>query len=92
MWANGQRFHVSSLHQIIDQAFPIATLKNTGRPGYEARPIEYVVILSFFRNKGNGKLIFIASQFHNWRWCPLIIVSLRVSERVIIIYNLEIYV
>ena len=46
-WANGRRFqnrvpnsvHTSSLHHIIDQAFPIfqrATLKNTGRPGYEA--------------------------------------------------------
>ena len=31
--------HTSSIHHIIDQAFPIfqrATLKNTGRPGYEA--------------------------------------------------------
>ena len=46
-WANGRGFqnlvpnsvHTSSLHHIIDQAFPIfqlATLKNTGRPGYEA--------------------------------------------------------
>ena len=52
-WANGRGFqncvpnsvHTSSLHYVIDQAFPIfqrATLKNTGRPGYEATIVEAV--------------------------------------------------